>query len=59
MRSQLFHSMVSVRDRGSDRHLGLGLYIARLIAEAHNGSVSAENIDGGVRFTVLLPSHTG
>lgn len=56
MRSQLFHSMVSVRGGDGERHLGLGLYIARLIAEGHNGSISADNADGGVTFTVRLPT---
>jgi len=55
MRTQLFHSMVSVRDGDGKRHLGLGLYVARLIAEGHNGSISADNTDGGVTFTVSLP----
>ena len=54
MRTQLFDSMVSVRE-GEDRHLGLGLYIARLIAEGHAGTISADNVDGGVSFTVTLP----
>ena len=55
MRTQLFHSMVSVRGGDGKRHLGLGLYVARLIAEGHNGSISADNTDGGVTFTVSLP----
>jgi signal transduction histidine kinase len=55
MRTQLFHSMVSVRQGGGKRHLGLGLYVARLIAEGHNGSISAENVAGGVKFMVTLP----
>lgn len=55
MRSQLFDSMVSVRSSDGGRHLGLGLYVARLIAEGHGGSISADNIDGGVQLTVLLP----
>jgi len=55
MRSQLFDSMVSVRATGSDKHLGLGLYVARLIAEGHGGRVAAENSDDGVRFSVILP----
>ena len=55
MRTQLFHSMVSVRQGGGERHLGLGLYVARLIAEGHNGSISAENVGDGVMFTVTLP----
>lgn len=55
MRSQLFDSMVSVRKDGSDRHLGLGLYVAKLIAEGHGGRIAADNADGGVRFSVVLP----
>jgi len=56
MRTQLFHSMVSVRRGGGKRHLGLGLYIARLIAEGHDGSIAAENTDDGVVFTIKLPT---
>jgi dedicated sortase system histidine kinase len=55
MRSQLFDSMVSMRDSKGSRHLGLGLYVAKLIAEGHGGSISADNVDGGVVFTVLIP----
>ncbi len=54
----LFDSMVSKRVGDSDQsHLGLGLYIARLIAEFHHGTISAENLPdrSGVRFTVTLP----
>ena len=56
MRTQLFHSMVSVRRGSGKRHLGLGLYVARLIAEGHNGSISAENDNDGVTFTIKLPT---
>ena len=55
MRSQLFDSMVSVRGNDGDEHLGLGLYIAKLISEGHGGSISAQNIEGGVVFSVTLP----
>jgi len=55
MRSQLFDSMVSVRQGGDNRHLGLGLYVAKLIAEGHGGRITAENADDGVRFSVILP----
>jgi dedicated sortase system histidine kinase len=54
MRAQLFDSMVSVRP-GDDQHLGLGLYVAKLIAEGHGGAITATNTDDGVAFTVLLP----
>ena len=52
--SGLFSSMVTSRPDGS--HLGLGLYIVRLIAEFHNGTVTAQSLpDGsGVRFEVLI-----
>lgn len=56
--SGLFSSMVSSRHKGIDNgsHLGLGLYIVRLIAEFHNGGVTAQNLpDGtGVRFEVVM-----
>ncbi|HKE38384.1 MAG TPA: ATP-binding protein [Casimicrobiaceae bacterium] len=60
MRARLFDSMVSVRnERGGDQpHLGLGLYIVRLIAEFHRGSATAENRpdDRGVIVAVTLPA---
>lgn len=55
LQAELFDSMVSVRKGDSNKHLGLGLYIARLIAEGHNGEISANNTDNGVRFSVSLP----
>jgi dedicated sortase system histidine kinase len=55
----LFDSMVSVRGSGDagEPHLGLGLYIVRLIAEFHGGSARAANRrDGkGVVITVAVP----
>jgi dedicated sortase system histidine kinase len=53
MRGQLFRSMVSVRGerRGegtsAEPHLGLGLYIAQLIAEFHGGEIHARNLPSG------------
>lgn len=55
MRSELFHSMVSVRSGDAGKHLGLGLYIARFIAVGHGGSIDATNTDDGVLFEVRLP----
>jgi dedicated sortase system histidine kinase len=55
MRHRLFDSMVSMRAESAGDHLGLGLYIARLIAEGHGGTISAENIADGVVFHVHLP----
>jgi len=60
MRGRLFESMVSVRGQASgDPHLGLGLYIARLIAEFHGGRIAAANRhDGsGVIVTLRFPLH--
>ena len=57
MRSQLFDSMVSIRS-GSDKHLGLGLYVAKLIAEGHGGRIDARNTHGGVAVSVTLPGDT-
>ena len=54
MRGQLFDSMVSLRGGSGSRHLGLGLYVARLIAEGHGGRIEADNVEGGVQFTVTL-----
>lgn len=59
MRSQLFDSMVSVRGEGADRHLGLGLFIARLIAVGHGGTIAAFDADGGVAFEVRIPLASG
>ena len=58
MRSQMFDSMVSVRGGETTRHLGLGLYVAKLIAEGHGGNIRADNVDGGVCFTVTVPRST-
>ena len=59
---RLFDSMVSSRpQRGTpgvrEPHLGLGLYIVRLVAEFHGGVARAVNRDGesGVEVTVTLP----
>ena len=49
MQDRLFESMISVRDEQSqsEPHLGLGLYIVRLIAECHGARATARNLDDG------------
>ena len=59
LEGQLFDSMISVRGSKNKQepHLGLGLYIARLITEFHRGNLEAKNLKtgDGVVFTVKLP----
>jgi signal transduction histidine kinase len=55
---RLFESLVSGRSGAEHKpHLGLGLYIVRLIAEFHRGQASATNLqDGsGVVVGIELP----
>jgi two-component system, OmpR family, sensor histidine kinase ChvG len=48
MTGRLFESMVSGRSgSGGEPHLGLGLYIVRLIAEFHGGQARAANREDG------------
>lgn len=59
MKNNLFDSMVSLRDkRGKQPHLGLGLYIVRLIAEFHDAKVTASNKldNSGVIFSIIFPA---
>lgn len=62
MEQHLFESMVSVRkdQPAAEPHMGLGLYIVRLIADFHGGRVSAKNLPdrSGVVFEVRLPLET-
>lgn len=59
LREHLFEPLISLRDtRDPDSpHLGLGLHVARCIAEHHGGSLRGENLaDGsGVCFALRLP----
>ncbi|UGB38400.1 ATP-binding protein [Frateuria soli] len=59
MQARLFDSLVSLRDKatpGDAPHLGLGLYVVRLVAERHGGHASARNLEdgSGVAFTLRL-----
>ncbi len=42
--------------RGSG--LGLGLFIARAIANAHGGALEVDSADGSTKFRLILPRHT-
>jgi two-component system sensor histidine kinase ChvG len=58
LRGRLFDAMVSSRaGNAGGPHLGLGLYVARLIAEFHGGSVEATDLPAGdgVAVRVRLP----
>ncbi|HEX7348854.1 MAG TPA: ATP-binding protein [Rhodanobacteraceae bacterium] len=57
MQGQLFDSLISVRGAGAKAgapHLGLGLYVVRLVAELHQGEAAGHNVEDGVAFTLSL-----
>ena len=56
---RLFDSMISVRKvaSGDNPHLGLGLYIVRLIAEFHGGRAAARNLESGDGVVVEVRLH--
>jgi signal transduction histidine kinase len=62
----LFAPMKSASVEGSESrrgplgHLGLGLYIAERIADAHGGTIqAASSQESGTTFTLLLPRNAG
>jgi dedicated sortase system histidine kinase len=55
MAGKLFESMISIRKSdGTEPHLGLGLYIARLIAEFHGGTAQAMDREDGSGVVVKI-----
>ena len=53
---ELFSPLVSKRERKTgSHHLGLGLYVVRLVAESSGGEVFAQNRDGWVVVGMSLP----
>ena len=54
--NELFAPMTSTRSEGTEIHLGLGLHIAKLIADHHHARLSCNNrTDGtGVVFIIVL-----
>ena len=55
MAGKLFESMISIRKTdGTEPHLGLGLYIVRLIAEFHGGAAQAMDREDGSGVVVKI-----
>ena len=59
MSDELLNSMVSVREHNNPNktHLGLGLFIAKMICDFHHGSISINNNkdNSGVNVTLRFP----
>ncbi len=57
IQQNMFNSMSSQRPSShrQDPHLGLGLYLVRLISEFHQGRAWAENLGDGVCIAIELP----
>jgi len=55
-RARVFEQFVRVGDSERTRGLGLGLYVARQLVEAHGGTIAVESTPGaGSTFSVSLP----
>jgi two-component system sensor histidine kinase ChvG len=60
MQGRLFDTLVSLREKatpGDVPHLGLGLYVVRLVAERHGGAAHARNLDDGSGVAFALQLH--
>ena len=59
MKDRIFDSMVSVRPESKKRqpHLGMGLHIARMISDYHDGYIYADNLleEEGVIVVLRIP----
>jgi len=56
--AHVFDPMFSSRSADdSDLHLGLGLYIVRMVAEAHRGQATFQAENGQVTVGLDLPAH--
>jgi signal transduction histidine kinase len=54
--SRIFHQFERVLGHRSFGGLGMGLYIARQIAQAHGGRIEVDSVQGkGSKFRVVLP----
>jgi PAS domain S-box-containing protein len=54
--SRIFHQFERVTGRRSFGGLGMGLYIARQIAQAHGGRIEVDSVQGkGSKFRIVLP----
>ncbi len=51
MRDKLFQQFATSKKKGT----GLGLYGAKLITQAHGGTIDYEPLEGGTRFIVKIP----
>jgi two-component system, OmpR family, sensor histidine kinase KdpD len=55
---KVFDKFYKLNNKGTGG-MGLGLSIVKGFVEAHNGTVSLENIpDGGSRFTIIIPAES-
>jgi PAS domain S-box-containing protein len=55
MKPRLFEPFRSRRELGKSDGLGLGLFIARAIAQAHGGHIAFDSSEGRTRFRLVLP----